>query len=227
MRIKDIPIADRPRERFLSYGVENLSNEEILSILLKTGSRTRSVRELAMDILAISNGLDKLSEITKEQLLEIDGIGIAKSLEILCAIELGKRIHLKPKLENSKLGNAGDIYEMVKYLFYDKKQEYFYCIYLNNKNEAIERRLLFMGTINRSLVHPREVFKYAYLASASSIVCVHNHPSGDVSPSREDIRLTKALVELGKLNSIPIVDHVIVGEDNYYSFYEEGKILNL
>ena len=228
MKIKDIPIHERPRERLMECGVENLSNEELLAILLKTGSKKRSVKELALDVLSISKGISHLQEITKEQLLTIDGIGITKAMELVSAIELGRRIFLtNPQKEKIHFSNAYQIYSSTKYLFLNKKQEYFYCFYLNNKNEVIERKLLFMGTINRSVVHPREIFKYAYLTSASSIVCMHNHPSGDITPSKEDIRLTNALVELGKLNSIPIVDHIIVSNDNYYSFYEEGKIMNL
>lgn len=228
MKIKDIPIHERPRERLLEYGVENLSNEELLAILLKTGSRRHSVKELALNVLSISGGISHLQDITKEQLLTIDGIGTTKAIELISAIELGRRIFLNnQQKEKIHFNNAYQIYSSTKYLFLNKKQEYFYCFYLNNKNEVLERKLLFMGTINRSVVHPREIFKYAYLTSASSIVCMHNHPSGDITPSKEDIRLTNALVELGKLNSIPVVDHIIVSDDNYYSFYEEGKIMNL
>jgi DNA repair protein RadC len=109
-------------------------------------------------------------------------------------------------------------------LFLGVKQELFYCLYLNNKNYVIERKLLFMGTINRSVVHPREIFKNAYLCSASGIICIHNHPSGDVTPSLEDKRLTKALVDISRIQNIPILDHVIIGEDNYFSFMEKGLL---
>lgn len=228
MKIKDMPLSNRPRERLLESGVESLSNEELLAIILKTGSKKRSVKEVALDVLALGEKTKGFANLTKEKLLEIDGIGEIKALEIISAIELGKRIFLNPNTNQKlKWSNAGEIYEATKYLFQNKKQEYFYCIYLNNKNEVIERKLLFMGTINRSLVHPREIFKYAYLSSASSIICMHNHPSGDITPSREDIRLTNALVELGRINSIPVVDHIIVSDHEYYSFYEEGKIINM
>lgn len=228
MKIKDIPISDRPRERLLEYGAENLSNEELLSIILKTGSKNKSAKELANEILKISNSLENITNITKEQLLKIEGIGITKATSLISCIELGKRIFVSGKTtKHLSFRNAYEIYMNTKYLFLNKKQEYFYCFYLNNKNEVIERKLLFMGTINRSVVHPREIFKYAYLTSASSIVCMHNHPSGDINPSKEDIRLTNALVELGHLNSIPLVDHIIVANNDYYSFYENGKIMNL
>ncbi len=120
--------------------------------------------------------------------------------------------------------NPKDIFESVRYLFAGKKQECFYALYFNQKQELLERKLLFMGTVNRSVVHPREVFKEAYLLSASSVICIHNHPSGDVTPSMEDIRVTKALIEIGEMNGIPVLDHLIVSDDAYYSFREHGRM---
>ncbi len=228
MRIKDIPITDRPRERLLEYGAENLSNEELISILLKTGSKKKSVKELSLEVLKLIDNIENLKDITVEKLLTINGIGTTKALELISAVELGKRIFIRGNTQTKiRFRNSNEIYKNTKYLFANKKQEFFYCFYLNNKNEVIERRLLFMGTINRSIVHPREIFKYAYLNSASAIICMHNHPSGDITPSREDIRLTESLVELGKLNAIPVLDHIISSENDYYSFYEDGKIINL
>ncbi len=226
MRLKELPEAERPRERLLEYGVSSLANDELLSILFNTGKKGKSVKELSLEVLQYCGNITNLQNITKEQLLAIEGVGLAKALKLLSAIELGKRIFLKVEEKNKvQIHHSLDIYRYVKYWFVGKEQEYFYCLYLNNRNEVIERKLLFMGTINRSLVHPREVFKNAYLCSASSIVCVHNHPSGDVRPSREDIRLTEALVKIGDLNAIPVIDHVIVGEESYYSFCDE-KMLN-
>lgn len=228
MKVKDLPINERPRERLIEYGKENLSNEELLSIILKTGNGKVSVREISNNLLNYFNGIENLKNATKEQLQNVKGIGKVQALTILSVIELGKRIYMMSNGENKILLNSSRaIYDYMKYQLYDKKQEYFYCLYVNQKKELIERKLLFMGTLNRSVVHPREVFKNAYLCSASGIICVHNHPSNDISPSREDIRLTNALVELGQVNGIPIIDHIIVGNDNYYSFYEDGKIINL
>lgn len=228
MKVKDLPINERPRERLIEYGKENLSNEELLSIILKTGNGKVSVREISNNLLNYFNGIENLKNVTKEQLQNVKGIGKVQALTILSVVELGKRIYMMSNGENKILLNSSRaIYDYMKYQLYDKKQEYFYCLYVNQKKELIERKLLFMGTLNRSVVHPREVFKNAYLCSASGIICVHNHPSDDISPSREDIRLTNALVELGQVNGIPIIDHIIVGNDNYYSFYEDGKIINL
>ena len=228
MKVMDLPMEERPRERLLVFGKEQLSNEELLAIILKSGSGGKSVKEISQDILATTNGIFNLKDITYSQLRQIKGIGQAQALTILSVIELGKRIFKLPTYQERVILNTSDkIYNYMKYQLLDKKQEYFYCLYVNNKNELLERKLLFMGTVNRSVVHPREVFKNAYLCSASGIICVHNHPSGDIHPSKEDIHLTKALVEIGSINGIPIVDHIIMGDEQYYSFYEEGMITNL
>lgn len=155
----------------------------------------------------------------------IKGIGKVKAMELVCCFELGKRMFLESnKILLPVLKTPSEIWENMRYLFYGKKQEYFYCLYFNHKQQLVERKLLFMGTINKSIVHPREIFKEAYLASASSIVCLHNHPSNDVRPSKEDIHFTNSLVEIGKIQGIPVVDHIIVGETGYYSFYENHNI---
>lgn len=228
MKVKDLPLKERPRERLMEYGKENLSNEELLSIILKTGNGKLSVKEVSNNVLNYFNGINNLKDATKEQLQQIKGIGLVQALTLLSVVELGKRIYMNDNFSDKLLlTSSSNIYNYMKYQLYDKKQEYFYCLYVNQRKELIERKLLFMGTLNRSVVHPREVFKNAYLCSASGIICVHNHPSGNVNPSREDIRLTNSLVELGQVNGIPIIDHVIIGDNDYYSFYEDGKIINL
>ena len=228
MKVKDLPLKERPRERLMEYGKENLSNEELLSIILKTGNGKLSVKEVSNNVLNYFNGINNLKDATKEQLQQIKGIGLVQALTLLSVVELGKRIYMNDNFSDKLLlTSSNNIYNYMKYQLYDKKQEYFYCLYVNQRKELIERKLLFMGTLNRSVVHPREVFKNAYLCSASGIICVHNHPSGNVNPSREDIRLTNSLVELGQVNGIPIIDHVIIGDNDYYSFYEDGKIINL
>lgn len=227
MMIKDIPINERPRERLIKYGKENISNEELLSIILKTGTKNISVKELSLNLMNDVKDITELKNYTMNRLLSIKGIGIAKASEVISMIELGKRIYLNEPSIRIKCTNPYDIYKSMKYLFDNNKQECFYCIYLNNKSEVIERKLLFMGTINKSIVHPREIFKYAYLSSAYSIICVHNHPSGDINPSKEDIRFTKALIDIGNIQNIPLVDHIIIGSDNYYSFRDNLDIFNM
>ena len=224
MLIKDILKENRPRERLIKFGPSSLSNQELLAIILKTGTKNKSVFELSNDILKELNEFGDLKDYSVNLLLEIKGIGIAKACEVIASIELGKRLLLNIKRINNRISCSEDVYNFMKYLLNDKKQEYFYCLYLNNKNEVIERKLLFMGTVNKSIVHPREVFKYAYLSSASGIICIHNHPSGDVKPSKEDINFTNALIKIGKIQDIPILDHVIVGFDEYYSMADNLEL---
>ena len=175
--IKDIPKKLRPREKLLNKGASSLSNEELLAIILKTGTKDRSVFKLSTDIINKISNFSGLVECNINFLLEIKGIGIAKACEVVASVELGKRLYILREKNIKRITSSTDVYESVKDLLSYKKQEYFYCIYLNNKNEILERKLLFMGTVNKSVVHPREVFKYAYLYSASGIICAHNHPS--------------------------------------------------
>ncbi|MBE6138551.1 MAG: JAB domain-containing protein [Firmicutes bacterium] len=223
MTIKDIPKEERPRERLISLGVEQLNNEELLSILLKTGNKNSSVKELSNSLLKEVGSIGKLGEVNYHFLRKIKGIGDAKACSILTAIELGKRIkNEQNNLRNIQITNAEAVFSYFNNLFYGVKQEYFYCVYLDNRKKVLEVKLLFIGTVNQSLVHPREVFKEALLLSASSIICVHNHPSGYIFPSRDDKELTNRLIEIGKLIGIRVIDHIIIGSDEYYSFLENG-----
>ena len=225
MLIKDISKEERPRERLLKNGVSNLSNEELLSIILRCGTKNKSVKELSVDILNEFNNINGLKDATISKLTKINGIGISKAMVILAMLELCKRIYYSCDETRIKLNNPKTIYEYTKYLFKDKTQELFYCLYFNNKQQLVGKELLFVGTVNRSLTHPREIFKYAYLYSATSVICLHNHPSGDTNPSIEDIEFTKAIVDIGIIQKIPILDHIIVSNNNYYSFHDNGKIL--
>ena len=228
MKIKDLPFNERPRERVKRVGIENISNEELLAIIIKTGTKNKSVKEIACEVLKKIKSVNNLSNITINTFSDIKGLGDVKTIEIMAAIELGKRIFLEKSNEIDVIYNKPEIiYENNKYLFEGKKQEYFYCLYLDNKNKLIERKLLFMGTLNRSVVHPREIFKEAYLTSASGIICMHNHPSGDITPSMEDNYLTESLINIGKIQGIQIVDHLIIGKDNYYSYFDNQKDLFL
>ena len=226
MKIKDLPIEERPRERVKRIGIQNISNEELLAIIIKTGTKDKSVKEIACEVLKKIKSINNLSNITINTFSDIKGLGDVKTIEIMASIELGKRIFLEKNNEIDITYNSPNIiYENNKYLFQGKKQEYFYCLYLDNKNKLIERKLLFMGTINRSIVHPREIFKEAYLTSASKIICMHNHPSGDIRPSMEDDYLTKSLIKIGKIQGINITDHIIIGNDSYYSYYDNQRDL--
>lgn len=216
-----------PRERLMLYGSSNLSCEELLMIILKSGTRKYSVKELANKLLMEIGGIDKFRDLTVNKLMQIEGIGKVKAIELLAIIELSKRISA-PVTNNEILvcTNPVNIINYFNYLFKDKKQEEFYCIYLDNKKKYLDKVRLFIGSINISIVHPREIFKQAYLLSASFIICIHNHPSGDATPSREDIMITKKLKEIGDVHGIPLIDHLIIGNDNYYSFYEDKNVIN-
>ena len=222
--IRDIPYDERPRERAINNGVVNLSNSELLAILLRCGTKDKSVKDLSLEILNKIGDISNFQDLTLNKLLEIKGIGKTKAIELLSVIELGKRIYFNQKRTTIKINSSKDVFQNYRSLFLNSKQEMFYCLYLDNKNVVIERKLLFMGTINHSVVHPREIFKNAYLTSASGIICLHNHPSGDINPSLEDKRLTKALVDIGRLQNIPVLDHIIIGEDNYFSFMENDLL---
>ena len=223
MRIKDKPLNERPREKLIELGKENLTNSELLSIILKTGLKGENVENISLKLLNKYN-IEDLKNISLEELISIKGIGKVKGIELLSCIELGKRIYLKENKKLTKLSTPKDIYNNVKYLFIDKNQEYFYCLYFNNKQELINKKLLFIGTINQSITHPREIFKEAYKLSASTIICIHNHPSNDTTPSKADIEFTKNLVKIGRIQGIPVIDHIIIGSNNYYSFLEHNNL---
>ena len=222
--IKDIPILDRPRERFIKYGVNSLSNEELLSIALKTGVKGYSVKDLSNNILKEIKDITNLREIPLYKLTLIKGIGKVKAITLLSAIELGRRVYSNSDNISVKLNSSKDIYDYIKNKLIYKKQEYFYVIYLDNHNKLIDDKLLFIGSLNKANVHPREIFKHAYLNNSSKIVLIHNHPSNDILPSKEDIILTKNIIEIGKIQDVHVIDHLIIGNNNYYSFYDNNDL---
>jgi len=219
VKIKDIPKGDRPRERLINGGVDKLSSEELISILFKTGTKNESVKDLSNKVLKQIDNIKQLKEVNYETLKNIKGIGEAKACSLLAAIELGKRINSKlDNINKMKVTNSNIIYDYYKDILVDKKQEYFYCVYLDTKNQIIKDKLLYIGTINESLIHPREIFKEAYLLSASGIICIHNHPSGNSNPSNNDKIITKQLKQAGDILGIRILDHIIIGKEEYFSF---------
>lgn len=225
VKIKDIPTLERPRERLIINGVESLNNEELLAIILKTGMHGASAKDLGQEILSKIGGIKKLSDINYEFLSKIKGIGKSKACELLASIELGKRINREvDNIKSIKLNSSELVYKFYKEKIGDKKQEYFYCIYLDNGKKIINEKLLFIGTANYSLVHPREIFKEAYLLGATAIICVHNHPGGNPLPSSQDYDVTNNLIEAGKILGIKLLDHVIICKNNYYSFLENNDI---
>jgi len=225
VKIKDLPINDRPIERLISSGASNLTNEELIAIIIKTGTKDKSAKELANIILSKINSINDINNLRINNLLEIKGIGLKKAATILASIELGVRINnYNEPINNTIFNSANKIYEYYKNILKNEKQEYFYVLYLDSKLKIIDNKMLFKGTLDYSLVHPREVFKEAYLLSANYIICVHNHPSGNVIPSNDDFNITNNLKKIGELLGIILIDHIIVGNNNYYSFKENNDI---
>lgn len=223
IRVKDIPKMDRPVERLIEHGPNILSVEELLAIIIKTGTKKSSSKVLASKILKSLNNINDLKNITINELTKIEGIGNIKAATILASIELAKRININNNTIKTKLYNVIDVYNYMKNIIPNDKQEHFYTIYLDASKKIIDIKLLFIGTLNYSMVHPREIFKEALLLNTDSIICIHNHPSGNIMPSNADIKLTDKLVKLGKELNLPIIDHLIIG-DSYFSFFENNLL---
>ena len=224
--LKEIPKSERPRERLYQYGPSNLSNEELLSIILKSGNKKYSLKEIVLGLLSHIDNIKDLKKENVVSLMQIPGISQIKAIELVAVLELGKRVYAEISLEEViSCTTPTNIIKYFNYLFQDKKQEEFYVIYLDNSKKFLAKKKLFIGTISSSLVHPREIFKEAYLLSASYIICLHNHPSGNCLPSKEDIDITRKIKEIGVIHSIFLIDHIIIGQNNYYSFYENNYII--
>ena len=223
MRIKDIPKIERPREKLIQKGPENLKDEELLAILLGTGVEGKSVLEIAKQILR-KYSKKRLFKMEYEDLSKIKGIGPAKACIILASQELVKRA-LKIQDETLPIiHSTKDVVAQAVYLR-DKTREHLMTIYLNARNEMVwKKQSTFIGTLNASIVHPREIFAEALRQNAASIILVHNHPSGDPEPSQDDLEITKRLVEAGKIMGIDILDHIIITKSKVFSFKENKMI---
>lgn len=214
MKIKDLPEQNRPRERFLKYGPETLSDAELFAILLRTGTIQENVIDMSNRLIS-TYGLDKLFECSLKELQEIKGIGETKAIELLTIAELQKRIN-QFKKPIKKISSAEDVFNHFHERLKDKKEEHFYILMLNTQNNIIGEHLVSKGILDASIIHPREVFRPAIRNSASKIILVHNHPSGDPSPSPEDKEINKKLKQAGDGLGIKIIDSVIVGGDRWW-----------
>lgn len=224
MLIKDFPQDERPRERFIQNGPHSLSVHELIAILLRTGTKDESVLQLSNRLLTHFDGLRLLKDATLDEITSIKGIGKAKAIQILAAVEIGRRVSKLSYDERYSIRSPEDGANYVMHEMRFLSQEHFVCLYLNTKNQVLSKQTVFIGSLNASIVHPREVFKEALRRSAASIICVHNHPSGDPTPSREDIEVTKRLGECGKMLGIEVLDHLIIGENKYVSLKEKGYL---
>ncbi|MFV0516466.1 MAG: RadC family protein [Aminipila sp.] len=225
MIIRELPVDERPREKMLLYGTSALSNAELLAILIRTGTAKKSSIGLANEILTHKeNGMLFLADCVPEELYEVDGIGKAKACQIVAAVELGKRIATKPKEAKININNP----ESIANLFMEKmryyKREFFNVVILNTKGEVISIENAAIGDLNCTIVHPREIFCKAVKKSASAVIFVHNHPSGNTKPSKEDINITERLVKAGEILGIKVLDHIIIGDGTFLSFKSKNLI---
>jgi len=209
---------DKPREKLAIKGVQALKNDELLAVLLGTGVQGKDVRKLAKEIVSLMD--DDFETLTLDKLCDIHGLGMAKASQILASLELSKRYLIR---SNRRITFAKEVYEELK-AFSTKNQEHFLSITLDGASHIINTRTVFIGTLNQSMVHPREVFADAIADRAAGIIIAHNHPSGTLEASRADIQITDRLKEVSKLVGIELLDHVILAKEGYYSFSDEGLL---
>lgn len=213
---------DRPHERLIRQGADSLSNQELLAIMLRTGTKEESVLTLANRILLYFERLHGLKHATLEELKSIKGIGEVKAVQILAVIELAKRLAQKEYDSRFTIRSPEDAAKLLIPEMCSLQQEHFVTLFLNTKNQVIHKQTIFIGSLNASIVHPREIFKEAVKRSAACIICAHNHPSGVTTPSQEDIDVTARLQQVGEIIGIELVDHLIIGDHSFLSLKERG-----
>ena len=223
-KIKDLPMDERPREKLLKYGKESLSNEELIAIILKTGTKKFSVKDISIELVKSFNDLRDLNTVSVKDLTKINGIKEVKAVTLIAAVELGKRVCSYLEDDKLKIKTAEDIYNYFKPKIIGLKQEKLIAVFLNTKNEMICYKTIFIGTQNKSVTHPREIFNEAIKNSAIKIILMHNHPTNDTTPSNEDILFTENICEVGQILKIPVVDHIIIGEKGYFSFFDHHML---
>ena len=214
-----------PRERLAKEGVEAISNQELLAILLRTGTRQASVFEIAQKVLSNLSSLTDLKKMTLQELQSLSGIGRVKAIELQAMIELGHRIHKHETLEMESILSSQKLAKKMQQELGHKKQEHLVALYLNTQNQIIHQQTIFIGSATRSIAEPREILHYAIKHMATSLILVHNHPSGAVAPSRNDDHVTKLVKEACDLMGIVLLDHLIVSHSNYFSYREKTDLI--
>lgn len=222
--IKDLPPEERPRERLMHHGPHYLSNAELLAIILRTGAAQQTVLNLAEQLLVSFKDLRALAQASLAEISACRGIGPAKAVQIKAAFELGRRVVSGSPAQLPTIKKPEDVFGLLKAAFQDLDREHFKVIHLNTKNQVLKVETAAIGILSSSPVHPREVFKEAVRASSAALILAHNHPSGDPTPSQDDLLLTARLKQAGEIMGIPILDHVIFGDQRYYSLKEHGHI---
>ena len=220
--IRDLPADERPRERLLAYGAAALSNTELVAILLRAGTAQESVLRLSERLLHRFENIRGLAQASPADLTQVHGIGPAKSAELLAALELGKRLAAFVDAPRPTIHGPQDVYQLVGVEMRYLGQEQFRTLCLDSRGGVIRSRTVTQGTLNASIVEAREVYREAISCNASTVIAVHNHPSGDPAPSQEDVSLTKRLVESGKVIGIDLVDHLVIGDGRWVSMKERG-----
>jgi len=221
--LHDLPIEERPRERLKKVGVDSLSLQELLALIIERGKKGQNVLSIAQNLLANFGSLIKIKEASMEELQEVKGIGLATACKLKATFKLGEKALIKHQKYHQKIETAKDVYSLLKNLA-DKKREHFVVLSLGSRNQLIDIGEVSVGTLNASLIHPREVFKTAIQNLAAVVILVHNHPSGDREPSADDLGITKRITEAGKILGIEVVDHIIIVKDDFLSFKEKGLI---
>lgn len=222
--IREVPQQDRPRERLVSCGAEALTAAELIAIILGSGSKTAPIMQLSQKLVAAFGGLHQLSEASIEELCQIKGIGPAKAIQLQAAFNLGVRLAKELTPPKFKVEHPIHAYQLVKDELLKEKREIFIVVLIDAKSGVIGQHVVSMGTLTQTLVHPREVFYPAIRHKAASIILAHNHPSGDLEPSRQDLELTEKLVSVGKILGIPVSDHIIISHQGYCSLRQKGLI---
>ena len=224
--VRDLPEDERPREKLLASGAASLSDVELLAILLRTGTRTQSVLHVAEEVLAKyrDRGLVSVVHMAPAELAEVKGIGQAKAATILAAVELGRRLASKAAEKFATIHGPEDVAAYAMPHFRYELREHFAVMLLDTKNHVLGMPTVSVGSLSASIVHPREVFRVAIQQAAASIILLHNHPSGDPSPSQEDIAVTEQLIKVGKIMDLPVLDHIIIGDNNFISLKEQGMV---
>ena len=223
--VKELPLDDRPREKLLMRGAQNLSDAELIAILLRTGKKGTSVLEISRELIKSEGNLAVLATRTVESLQKVSGIGKDKAATLAAAFELSRRILSQAKwFSNKKVTSPQEIADVFIPLLRDENKEKFIVVCLNSSNKIIKHEIISIGNLNSSVVHPREIFKVAIDCASASIILIHNHPSGNPEPSNEDIRITKKIVDSGKILDIPVFDHLIIAGETYTSFVEKRLI---
>ena len=222
LMIKELPADERPREKMKERGAQALGNSELLAILLRTGTAAESALRLAENLLDRAGGLAGLGHATLEEVEQVRGIGEAKAITLLAALELGRRVDSLAPLDRTAVRTPDDVAALLLPRFRYESRESFVAVLLSTKNHVLKTPVISVGSLNASIVHPRELFREAINASAAAVIVAHNHPSGDPTPSPEDVSLTRKLVEAGKILDIPVLDHVVLGDGKYVSFKEKG-----